>query len=90
MQVGLKRQKKCKYFHLQVSNGGSMQHIYIYMCSLAKNQNSSGSSHTGSLFTKEEQKRLTHDIMHTSATSVSFLHDVTDTECKIYTKWQRK
>ena len=44
----------------------------------AWNWKSSGSSHVGSLFTKEDQKNAGSDVMCTSVTHAGLVHDVTD------------
>ena len=53
-----------------------MQQKYFSASSLS----SSGFSHVGSLPTNAEQKGLAHDVMYTSATNASSVHDVIDFE----------
>ena len=54
IQVGLKTQNICKYFHLY----GCSIKIHAAEYFFALNLSCSGSSHIGSLFTNEEQKMV--------------------------------
>ena len=51
---------------------------YTYSCKIVKKN-----SHVGLLFTNEEQKRLAHDLIHTSATHSSPVHGATDCRLKM-------
>ena len=81
MQIGLKTEKMCKYFHLQASHGSSIN-LYATEVLFTSNLCSPGYSHAGSLFTSKE--RLACYVINTSATHANFITDVTDTDCQTH------
>ena len=80
----------CKYFYLQVWYGGSVNicetsafSFWVFFFFFALNLNSGRRHDIGShsSVSHDEQKKMSHDVVHSSATHADLLRDVTDTDC---------
>ena len=94
----LKTQKMCKHFHnyklhfvalsIFMQNGRlCCQYLRNRNTFFASNLRCTWRSHTGSLSSDEERKKMAHKVIHTSAKHADFVRDVTDRLPG--TKWQR-